>query len=123
MAKKRLSKIAMDNGKSFKEMITLAETKLADSMISGKGKGIWIDNKGQELLNDACDIPEIVPKHYSATVKSRAPNPRFVYAVIDELQIRVPVLVPKKLARRLVETSITVERITDNEGSTYRRVV
>lgn len=123
MAKKRLSKIAMDNGKTFEEMVSLAGEKLAESMISGKGKGTWIDDKGQELLEDACDVPEIVPKHFTATVKSKAPNPRFVYAVINELKIRVPVLVPKKLVRRLIGTSITVERITDNGGSTYRRVV
>ena len=49
-----------------------------------------------------------------------APNKKYVYAYIREAEMKVPVLVPKKLAKKLVGKQILIEAIQDVSGTSYR---
>lgn len=132
MAKRRLSKMLEDMGKvsdldprmemSMEIATDLMQSKLAEDMFKKWGKDFWITEEGQEILLDAAEVPEIVPKHYIGFVQSKASNPRFVYAVIKELEKKVPVVIPTKWARRVLKKNIKIEAITDINGTTYRYV-
>ena len=89
-------------------------------MMTGKGKATWVNEVGQEILLESIDVPEAIPVHYNAHVIKVAPNKKYVYAYIRALERKVPVLVPKKLSRRLVGKSILIESIEDTNGISYR---
>lgn len=49
-----------ETGYSFEESLDIAKEKLEQSMITGKGKNTWINEKGAEILKTALHVPEIV---------------------------------------------------------------
>jgi|TARA_R110000796_G_scaffold180507_2_gene297053 hypothetical protein len=118
--KKRLIKIAEENDVQFKELISLCAQKLSPGMITGSGKNTWISDEGQEILLEAIESPEATARHISAKVIKVAPNKKYVYAYAHESGTKIPVLVPKKFAERLVGKLITVEIIEDVNGVSYR---
>jgi hypothetical protein len=123
MAKVRIGKLASDFDVDVDELIALAKSKLAESMMTGRsGRSLWINEDGQEILEKALDVPEVVPKHYLGRVTRMAPNPRYVYAYISEMKLNVPVLVPKNLRNRMSKKTIKIEAIKDNVGTSFRYV-
>lgn len=116
----RLSEIARQGHYVWDELLALAKEKLSDDMITGVGKNTWISEEGQDILADAVDIPEATPTHYKGQVIKVAPNKKYVYAYIRENRMKVPVLVPKKLAHKLVGKIILIEAIKDVSGTSYR---
>ena len=102
------------------DLLALAKEKLSDDMITGVGKNTWISEEGQEILSEAMDVPEATPAHYKGQVIKVAPNKKYVYAYIRENSMKVPVLVPKKLAQKLVGKIILIEAIRDVSGTSYR---
>lgn len=106
----------------MEEAIELMESKLSEDMFKKWGKDYWISEDGQEILLDAADIPEIVPKHYTGIVSAVANNPRYVYAYIEEISQKVPVVIPVRWATRVVKKKIKIEAITDLNGTSYRYV-
>lgn len=116
----RLSEIARQEHYVWDDLLSLAKEKLAPEMITGVGLNTWIDEVGQEILLEAIDVPEAVPTHHHARVIKVAPNKKYVYAFIRDLNTKVAVLVPKKLSQRLVGKSILIESIEDTNGISYR---
>jgi len=116
----RLSEIARQGHYVWDELLSLAKEKLSDDMITGVGKNTWISEEGQDILADAVDVPEATPVHYRGQVIKVAPNKKYVYAYIRENRMKVPVLVPKKLAHKLVGKIILIEAIKDVSGTSYR---
>lgn len=122
MAKVRIRTLADRFDADIDELIALAKSKLSASMLTGRGKGLWVNEDGQDILEQALYIPEIVPKHYYGKVTRFAPNVRYVYAYVSEIQVTVPVLVPKKLRNGMLNKNIKMEAIEDNVGTSYRYV-
>ena len=116
----RLSEIARQGHYVWDELLALAKEKLSDDMITGVGKNTWISEEGQDILSEAVDVPEATPIHYKGQVIKVAPNKKYVYAYIRENRMKVPVLVPKKLAHKLVGKIILIEAIKDVSGTSYR---
>tara|TARA_Y100001972_G_C7603777_1_gene302577 strand:- start:175 stop:546 length:372 start_codon:yes stop_codon:yes gene_type:complete len=122
MAKVRLIKIASDFKLEFDKLLQLAQSKLSQEMLTGRGKNTWIDEEGQSILIESMYIEEIVPKHYRGKVVSMAPNPSYVFAYIKELCMRVPVIVPRRYRNTMKGKTITIEMIEDVRGKSYRYV-
>mgnify|MGYP003116659616 FL=1 len=123
MPKIRIGALAEELDADVDNLVSLAKSKLCSSMITGKGgKALWINEDGQEILRMAVDIPEIVPKHYKGYVIKSAANPRYIYALIKEINKKVPVCVPRKLRKALVGKNIKIEAIEDEVGVSYRYV-
>tara|TARA_R100001510_G_scaffold20152_1_gene17576 strand:- start:2967 stop:3341 length:375 start_codon:yes stop_codon:yes gene_type:complete len=123
MPKIRIGALADELDADVDNLVSLAKSKLCSSMITGKGgKALWINEDGQEILRMAVDIPEIVPKHYKGYVIKSAANPRYIYALIKEIDKKVPVCVPRKLRKALVGKNIKIEAIEDEVGVSYRYV-
>ena len=120
MPKKRLTQIAEENDVSFEEAMHLVQTKLPQESVTGRGKATWIDEEGQEIIDQAFDIPEITPKYYKGKVLYEAPNNHYVYCHIPELQKKVPVVIGKLFIGRLIGKQIDIEAISDNKGVSYR---
>ena len=122
MAKVRLIKIASDFKLEFDKLLQLAQSKLSQEMLTGRGKNTWIDEEGQSILIESMYIEEIVPKHYRGKVVSMAPNPSYVFAYIEELTMRVPVIVPRRYRNAMNGKTIAIEMIEDVRGKSYRYV-
>ena len=123
MPKIRIGALADELDADVDNLVSLAKSKLCSSMITGKGgKALWINEDGQEILRMAVDIPEIVPKHYKGYGIKSAANPRYIYALINEIDKKVPVCVPRKLTKALVGKNIKIEAIEDEVGVSYRYV-
>ena len=56
MAKKRLKDIAEEYGISFQQAQDLAFNILDEIAITGKGKNTWINEVGQDLLDDNIEM-------------------------------------------------------------------
>lgn len=120
MPKVKLTKLAEENDISFEEAIEIAQDKLPEDYLTGKGKNTWVCEEGQEILVEAFDIPELVPKFLKGRVQYAAPNPHYVYAYIPEIQKKVPVVISKHFKDRLIGKNIDIEAIQDNKGVSYR---
>ena len=123
MPKKRLTIIAKENNLELEYLSGLVESKLPEDTVTGVGKGRWINEEGQAMLEKAIDIPELTPKILRGVVHSKAPNRSYLYVYIKEIQKKVPVVIPRKLENYLLPgKNVNVEVITDNVGTSYRYV-
>tara|TARA_Y100000356_G_scaffold38480_1_gene29479 strand:+ start:724 stop:1107 length:384 start_codon:yes stop_codon:yes gene_type:complete len=120
MPKVKLTKLAEENDISFEEAMEIAKDKLPEDYLTGKGKNTWVCEDGQEILVEAFDVPELVPKFLKGRVQYAAPNPHYVYAYIPEIQKKVPVVISKHFKDRLIGKNIDIEAIQDNKGVSYR---
>lgn len=120
MPKVKLTKLAEENEVSFEEAMEIAKDKLPEDYLTGKGKNTWVCEEGQEILIEAFDVPELVPKFLKGRVQYAAPNPHYVYAYIPEIQKKVPVVISKHFKDRLIGKNIDIEAIQDNKGVSYR---
>ena len=118
--KKRLTQIAKENNIEFKELEDLAKSKLSSKMITGKGKNTWISEDGQQVLDQAIEVPEGVAKHITAVIVRKAPNQRYLYAYSKDIDKVIPVLVPRRYVKNLMGKLVSVEVIEDVRGSSYR---
>jgi hypothetical protein len=122
MAKVKLTKLATQFAKDFDSFLELAKSKLSTDMLTGKGKNTWVDEEGQKILIDCMFVEEIVPKHYKGKVLAEAPNPSYVFAYIDEIKMKVPVVIARKHKGKMKGKTITIEMIEDVRGRSYRHV-
>lgn len=122
MAKVRLIKVASDFDLQFDEVLQLAKSKLSEEMLTGRGRNTWVDEEGQAILMESMYVHEIVPKHYKGKVVATAPNPSYVFAYIPEIQMKVPVVIPRRYKNSIKGKSITIEMIEDVRGKSYRYV-
>jgi len=122
MAKVKLTKIADRFESSFDSFLNLAKRKLSAEMLTGKGRNTWVNEEGQKILVDCMYIEEIVPKHFKGKVLADAPNPSYVFAYIDEIKMKVPVIIPRRYKGKMRGKTITIEMIEDVRGRSYRYV-
>ena len=50
MAKKKLTKIAEEQEIEFDEALSLAQEKLPEGSLTGKGKNTWVTEEGTKIL-------------------------------------------------------------------------
>ena len=98
MAKKRLKDIAEDYNIPFEEAMDIAFNYLTEESITGRGKNTWIDERGQDLLEDSIPMAIKKARVYRGRVRNKAPNPRFVFVHIKEKNGVVPVIMNRKYA-------------------------
>jgi len=122
MAKVKLTKIADRFESSFDSFLNLAKRKLSTEMLTGKGRNTWVNEEGQKILVDCMYIEEIVPKHFKGKVLADAPNPSYVFAYINEIKMKVPVIIPRRYKGKMKGKTITIEMIEDVRGRSYRYV-
>ena len=85
MAKTRLTKLAEEFEINIDEALNIAQEKLSEEMITGKGKATWINEEGVTILQDALIIPEIVPKHIKVKILHECPNRCYNWGYSKEL--------------------------------------
>ena len=116
MAKKRLTKIAEEYEITFETAQEIAFNTLDEESITGKGRNLWINEVGQDLLDD--NIPLAIKKArvYRGRVRNKAPNPRFAFVHIKEKAGCVPVEIPRKHIKHYnVGGFIHVEEVEDDK--------
>ena len=122
MAKKKLTKIAEEQEVEFDEAIKIAQEKLPEGSLTGRGRNTWVNEEGTKILEESFMIDEIIPKHFKGMVLNECPNPKYVSVLDPEIRKRVNVLVPRKWQGKLVKKEITFEAIEDVNGISYRYV-
>jgi hypothetical protein len=122
MAKLKLIKVAEMLGYEFNDFLELAKSKLSMEMLSGKGKNTWVNDEGKKILMECLFVEEIVPKHYKGKVLAEAPNPSYVFAYIDEIKTKVPVIIARRNKGKMKGKIILIEMIEDVRGRSYRHV-
>jgi len=116
MAKKRLTQIAKEYEISFEAVQEIAFNVLAEESITGKGRNLWIDKVGQDILDE--NIPMAIQKArvYRGRVRNKAPNPRFCFVHIKEKAGCVTVEIPRKHTRHVNQGAfIHVEELEDDK--------
>ena len=96
MAKRRLTEIAKDYEISFEDLQEIAFNKLTEESITGKGRNTWIDEVGQDILDDNIPIKEVKPRMYRGKVRNIAPNPRFAFVHVKEKNGCIKVEIPRR---------------------------
>jgi len=122
MPKKKLTQIALEQEVEFEDAMEIAQDKLPEGSLTGKGKNTWVNEEGTAILEESFMIEEIIPKHYLGHVLGECPNPRYNYVYNKDIGKRVPMLVPRKWQGKLIGKVITFEAISDNKGTSYRYV-
>ena len=122
MPKKKLTQIANEQEVEFNEAIRIAEDKLPEGALTGRGRNTWVTEEGTRILEDSLMIEEIIPKHHLGNVVGECPNPRYNYVVSKAIGKRVAMLVPRKWQGKLIGKTITFEAISDSKGTSYRYV-
>tara|TARA_R100001224_G_scaffold58414_1_gene34592 strand:+ start:1264 stop:1644 length:381 start_codon:yes stop_codon:yes gene_type:complete len=110
MPKKKLTDIAEEYEISFEEAQDLVTQHLEEEMVTGRGKGTWINEMGQRMFDDMVPIDVI----YRGKVLQQMINPRYVNVYIKELTKRVNVVIPLRFTNKLVGKIIHIE--ADNKG-------
>ena len=121
----RVKTIADELGIDVERVIHMARLKLPAEHIKGKGLGLWIEPESVADLKEALDIPEIVPKRYIAQilVSNQAKNPVWAFGKSAELgNVKLKIAVPKRVKPRIIGKTVTIEKIEDETGSTFRYV-
>lgn len=119
--KTKLTELAKELNIPFDDLFQQAIDKISQTELSGRGKNTWITEKGADELRLNADIPEAVPELLHGRVKHAAVNRLWVYAVIEGIEGKHPVLVGRRWGGdRLVGKPIEIHRIEDVNGISYR---
>ena len=122
MPKIRLSQIAKENDFEFDLAFKIAKENLKEEMLTGKGKGTWVSEEGQCILDPLLLAPELHPQEYQGQVVRLAPNKSYVYVHVKELNKSVACVVPRSKQEQFIGKNIHIEEIKDNKGSTFRYI-
>jgi hypothetical protein len=115
MSKKKLIEIAEEYEISFEKAQDFVTNNLEEEMVTGRGKGTWVNDDGQEIFEQMIPINIL----YRGKVMQLAPNPRYVLAHIKELGKRVPVKVPLRFSKGLLGKVIHIEANNKGDEPTY----
>jgi hypothetical protein len=115
MSKKKLTEIAEEYEISFEKAQDFVTNNLEEEMVTGRGKGTWVNNDGQEIFEQMIPINIL----YRGKVMQLAPNPRYVLAHIKELGKKVPVKVPLRFSKGLLGKVIHIEANNKEDEPTY----
>ena len=115
MSKKKLIEIAEEYEISFEKAQDFVTNNLEEEMVTGRGKGTWVNDDGQEIFEQMIPINIL----YRGKVMQLAPNPRYVLAHIKELGKKVPVKVPLRFSKGLLGKIIHIEANNKGDEPTY----
>jgi hypothetical protein len=99
MPKKKLTQIAEEYGIPFEEALDLVFKELEEEMVTGRGKGTWINDNGQRVLDEFISMPVL----YRGPVLQQAPNPSYVLVYVKELSKKVAVKVPRRMQGKVTK--------------------
>jgi hypothetical protein len=116
--KKRLTEIADDFGISFEEAKDIAFNDLEEDMLSGKGRGMWINEAGQIAMDSIVHIPVI----YRGRVTRLCPNPSFVMVNLKDICKNVPVRIKLGHQKNMLLKYIYVQMDCVNGEIKYKMV-
>jgi len=120
MAKRKITQLAEDYGKSFEELYELAVNNFEEDMLSGRGRNTWVDERGQDLLDDMIAMPlEDCGKVYRGKVLSECPNKHYVMVHHRDRSCKVPVKINKRMIGKLLGKVIYFEENGDEDNRTY----
>ena len=118
MAKRKLTQLAEEYGKSFEELYDLAVNNFEEDMLSGRGRNTWVDEQGQALLDDMVAMPVI----YRGKVLSECPNKQYIMVHHRDRSCKVPVKITKRMVGKLLGKVIYFEENRDGDSLTYHWV-
>jgi hypothetical protein len=125
MAKRRLADIAAEHDMSFEQVRDLAFNILDECALTGKGKNTWVNEVGQDLLDDNIEMLIKKPKVYRGRIRNIAPNPRFAFVHVKEKSGCVKMEIPRKYIRYMKKNGMVYleEHKEGDEEETYIMVV
>ncbi len=125
MAKRRLADIAAEHDMSFEQVRDLAFNILDECALTGKGKNTWVNEVGQDLLDDNIEMLIKKPKVYRGRIRNIAPNPRFAFVHVKEKNGCVKMKIPRKYIRYMKKNGMVYleEHKEGDEEETYIMVV
>ena len=116
MPKKRLTSLAKEYNLPFKQIVEIASNNLEESSLSGKGKNTWVDEIGQDVLDNCIPIEEPEPNKYRGRVRNKCPNPLYMMVHLKEKMSVVKTKIPKKFSGiDWTGRMVTVQEIEENE--------
>jgi hypothetical protein len=118
--KTKITELAKDLGLDVDKLLELKDSKLMEGDWSGKGKNTWFTEDAVKKIFFALELPEVLPNVLYGTYLHEAPNPRWVYAKIEGVDGKRPVLIPSKLRDKLKGKKFPINAITDSKDTTYR---
>jgi len=129
MAKKRLFQIAKECGVPFEEALELAFQNLEEDMITGSKHLTWINEKGQEILDDVIPMPNVSADKesekepnrliYRGKVLRECPNPLYVEVHHRECFCKVNVKITRRVQGQLVGKMIYFEETKEGDITKY----
>tara|TARA_A100000172_G_C3036174_1_gene108592 strand:- start:43 stop:444 length:402 start_codon:yes stop_codon:yes gene_type:complete len=127
MAKKRLYQIAKECEIPFEEAMDLAFKHLEEDMITGARHLTWINEKGQEILDDVIPMPNVAAEEeeepnkliYRGKVLRECPNPMYVAVHHRERFCKVNVKITRRMQGQLIGKMIYFEERNENNITTY----
>jgi len=129
MAKKRLFQIAKECGVPFEEALELAFKHLEEDMITGGKHLTWINEKGQEILDDVIPMPNVSSDKeseeepnrliYRGKVLRECPNPMYVAVHHRERFCKVNVKITRRMQGQLIGKMIYFEEIKNGDITSY----
>jgi len=127
MAKKRLYQIAKECEIPFEEAMDLAFKHLEEDMITGARHLTWINEKGQEILDDVIPMPNVATEEeeepnrliYRGKVLRECPNPMYVAVHHRERFCKVNVKITKRMQGQLIGKMIYFEERNKDNIKTY----
>ena len=127
MAKKRLYQIAKECEIPFEEAMDLAFKHLEEDMITGARHLTWINEKGQEILDDVIPMPNVAAEEeeepnrliYRGKVLRECPNPMYVAVHHRERFCKVNVKITRRMQGQLIGKMIYFEERNENNIKSY----
>jgi hypothetical protein len=105
------------------QLAKLRDQKLAPNEYYAEEGRKFFTDEGAEKIRLAVAVPMAVPKRVKMRVIRKAPNPHWVYAVLETGGSVIPVAVRPRDSDRLVGKPIFADVIADANGTTYRHEV
>ena len=128
MAKKRLFQIAKECEVPFEEALELAFQHLEEHMITGAKHLTWINEAGQEILDDVMPMPNVSADKkdeepnkliYRGKVLRECPNPLYVAVHHREKFCKVNVKITRRMQGKLIGKMIYFEEIKEGDITKY----
>ena len=128
MAKKRLFQIAKECEVPFEKALELAFQHLEEHMITGGKHLTWINEAGQEILDDVMPMPNVSDNKedeepnrliYRGKVLRECPNPLYVAVHHREKFCKVNVKITRRMQGKLIGKMIYFEEIKEGDITKY----
>lgn len=115
-----IQQLARETNKSTDELLLLIQDRIPEGERFGSGYATFFNEEGAKLVRLAAEIPAAVPPRLKARVIGPCANDKWVWCRIEGMEGRHPVLIPRRLRGKILGKPITIEAITDINGTTYR---